>query len=195
MTQFSRPIFLIGLPGCGKSTFGRALARRLNRDFIDLDKYIENRWHSSIPDIFTTMGEQQFRSMESRMLLEIAEFDNVVIACGGGTPTHSDNMSLMCSHGLTVWLCASDDVLARRLWAARTRRPHVALLSDCSQVDSYIKRLHTERDCFYSAAHMSFDSNRLEDRSMIGQSVEKFIELISSEHLTDNIKSNILNNG
>lgn len=195
MTQYSRPIFLVGLPGCGKTTFGRALARRLGRDFIDLDKYIENRWRRNISDIFATMGEQEFRNMETRMLAEVAEFDNVVVACGGGTPAQPGNMPLMNSRGLTVWLCASDEVLARRLWAARNRRPHVAAISESSQVRSYISRLHTERDRHYADAHISFDSNCLEDRSMIGQSVDKFIDLISGNSLTENITSNIRNNG
>ena len=90
----------MGYMGCGKSTLGRALADELGVQFIDLDAYIEERYHKKVSEIFAEMGEQDFRQMERRMLEEVAECSDVVVACGGGTPCYFDNVALMNSRGL-----------------------------------------------------------------------------------------------
>lgn len=110
-----RPIFLIGFMGCGKSTLGRALSKQTGIELIDLDHYIERRFHRSITDIFAIEGETRFRDLERRMLEETGEFENVVIACGGGTPCFGNNMEFMNSHGTTVYLEASEERLLDRL--------------------------------------------------------------------------------
>ena len=68
-----RPLFIVGMPACGKSTFGRALARALRRRYIDLDTYIENRFHTSVRELFATDGEARFRRLEAAMLREAGE--------------------------------------------------------------------------------------------------------------------------
>ena len=89
----SNPIFLIGYMAAGKTTLGRYAAREMRRDFIDLDKYIEARYRKSIADIFASDGEMRFREIERNMLHEVAEFDDVLVATGGGTPCFFDNMA------------------------------------------------------------------------------------------------------
>lgn len=79
-------IFLTGYMASGKTTLGKAYAKACGLSFIDLDWYIEERMHSTIRDIFATRGEDGFRQLERKMLLEVAEFENVIVACGGGTP-------------------------------------------------------------------------------------------------------------
>ena len=79
-------IFLIGYMGSGKTTLGRAFARATGLEFIDLDWYIEERLHKSISILFAERGEDGFREQERKMLHEAGEFEDVVIACGGGTP-------------------------------------------------------------------------------------------------------------
>ena len=79
-------IILIGYMGAGKTTIGKVLARDMGLDFYDLDNYIEGRFHQKIPDIFAEKGEEGFREVERKMLHEVAEFENVIISCGGGTP-------------------------------------------------------------------------------------------------------------
>ena len=79
-----RPIFLIGYMGSGKTTLGRALGRRLGLQFIDLDLYIESRYMRTISQLFAERGEYKFRSIEREMLHEVAEMEDVVVACGGG---------------------------------------------------------------------------------------------------------------
>ena len=79
-------IILLGYMGAGKTTIGHALAKELGVPFYDLDWYIETRMHRSVSQIFSERGEEGFRHIEHNMLHEVAEFENVVVSCGGGTP-------------------------------------------------------------------------------------------------------------
>lgn len=171
-----KPIFLIGLPGCGKSTLGRALARKLQCDFFDLDNYIVSRFRCTIPDMFAQAGEQEFRRRESVMLREVGEMENVVIACGGGTPCHHDNMEYMLSRGTTVWLQASMPVLMRRIIRAKSRRPMFAACADDAAIRERVDALIEQRTPYYSLARHSFDADELESVQMIESSVNRFLE-------------------
>ena len=84
-------IFLTGYMGAGKTTLGKAFAREMNVPFIDLDWYIEERFHKSIRELFTERGEASFRELERNMLHEVGEFEDVVVSTGGGTPCFFDN--------------------------------------------------------------------------------------------------------
>ena len=85
-------IALIGYMCVGKTTIGKALSKRTGLRFYDLDWYIEHRFRRKIPEIFAEDGEEKFRIMEQNMLHEVAEFEDIVLSCGGGTPTWADNM-------------------------------------------------------------------------------------------------------
>ena len=78
-------VVLIGYMCAGKTTVGKALAKKIGRTFYDLDWYIEERFHKKVPAIFAENGEEKFRDIERRMLHEAAEFENTVLSCGGGT--------------------------------------------------------------------------------------------------------------
>ena len=173
-----KPLFLIGFMGCGKSTLGKALGRVTTLQFIDLDKHIEARFHANIRDIFATRGEETFRDIERRMLREVGEFEDVVIACGGGTPCFHDNMDYMNSRGTTVWLDAGIDRTYTRLLAGRYKRPAIARLDD-EGVMVFLQRSLRERHPFYSRAGSTFDSSRLDNRAEIDNTVEKFITAYS----------------
>lgn len=82
-------IILIGYMGAGKTTIGKALSKDLGVIFYDLDWYIESRMRKSVAQIFAERGEEGFRKIEYNMLHEVAEFENVIISCGGGTPCFS----------------------------------------------------------------------------------------------------------
>lgn len=84
-----KPLFLVGYMAAGKTTLGRRAAQLLNVEFIDLDAYIEYRYRKRVSDLFAERGEEGFRDIERRMLHEVAEFDNVLVATGGGTPCFS----------------------------------------------------------------------------------------------------------
>ena len=123
-------IFLIGYMGSGKTTLGRAFSKEQKLTFIDLDWYIEERFHKTIQQIFAERGENGFRELERRMLHEVADFEDVVIAAGGGTPCFFDNMDFMNEHGVTVLLEAKPSTLFNRLKVAKSQRPLLANKSD-----------------------------------------------------------------
>ena len=108
-------IFLIGYMGAGKTTVGKDLAKRMGLSFIDLDCYIEARYHRTVGQIFAEKGEAAFRDIERRMLHEVAMFEDVLISTGGGAPCFFDNMEFMNRTGKTVFLNVHPDVLFRRL--------------------------------------------------------------------------------
>jgi shikimate kinase len=116
-------IYLIGYMGSGKSTVGKGLAKKLNLQFIDLDNYIEERNFKTIPEIFASVGEVGFRKIEQHALKEIAEFENVVVATGGGAPCFFDNMELIKRTGVSVYLNGTPRILAERLLNSKTERP------------------------------------------------------------------------
>lgn len=160
--------------GTGKTTFGRALAKRLGREFIDLDFYITQRFRKSISDIFKEKGEEEFRRIEAEMIREAGEFEDVVISCGGGTPCFHENMEYMNSRGLTVLLTADRQRLLERLRAGGNKRPLIAGKDD-SQILATIDEGLNAREPFYSQAEIKFSGNRLETRDQIAGSIEDFI--------------------
>lgn len=170
------PIFIVGYMGCGKTTFGRALAKRLGRLFIDLDFYITQRFHRSVGEIFAERGEEGFRRLEREMLREAGEFSSTIVACGGGTPCFFDNMEYMNSRGLTVWLQASRERLLERLVRGSGRRPLLAGKSR-EEIGSLIDTMLETRSPFYGKAAIQFGGDLLESRSQIDGTLEKFLSL------------------
>lgn len=175
------PIFLIGMPGCGKSTLGRALGRSTHLQFIDLDTYIERRFHAGVSDIFARPdGERQFREIERRMLHEVSDFVDVVVACGGGTPCFYDNIDHMLASGTVVWLDAGRERTLARLIAGRRKRPAIAAFAD-GEIADYLDTTVAARTPFYSRAHYRFNSDHLDDTDGIARSVDEFTRQILSE--------------
>lgn len=103
MTPATR-VFLVGFMGCGKTTTGEALARRLGWAFVDLDRQVEAVFGLSVREIFARHGEVVFRAEESRQLAEAARREKVVVATGGGTFVGEGNRALMQKTGVTVFL-------------------------------------------------------------------------------------------
>lgn len=171
-------VFLLGYMASGKTTLGRALAKALDCRFIDLDEYIEQTCGKTVSQIFEDNGESHFRKLETEMLEQIsrnANSDSLIVACGGGTPCFADNMRIMNSVGLTVWLDAPADVIIRRLVADRSARPLVKKLSEGGELEKYVVEHLERRFPYYSRASAKFDSSRLECEEEIADSVEKFI--------------------
>lgn len=97
-------ILLIGMPGCGKSTVGAALAEKLDREFVDTDREIERSAGKAIPAIFTEYGEAAFRQLESQVLRHFGQESSLVIATGGGCVTREENRPLLHQNGTVFWL-------------------------------------------------------------------------------------------
>ena len=170
-------IVLLGYMGAGKTTLGKAFARVMGLTFVDLDWYIEERYHKTVRQIFTERGEDGFRDLEKRMLHEVGEFENVVISVGGGTPCFFDNMDYMNQAGATVFLDVDVKVLFRRLKVAKQQRPLLAEKTD-EELTTFIVEALQKRVPFYSQAKYVFSGDQLEDRHQIQQSVERLKELL-----------------
>ncbi len=168
-------IFLIGYMGAGKTTLGKAFARELGLTFIDLDWYIEERFHKTVRQLFSERGEDGFRELERRMLHEVGEFEDVVISTGGGTPCFFDNIDYMNTMGDTVFLDVSTDVLFRRLKVAKQQRPLLADKND-EELMAFICEALQKRLPHYTRAKHTFSADQLEDRWQIKASVEKLKE-------------------
>ena len=108
-------IILVGPMGSGKSTIGSLLAKRLKREFIDSDHYIEEKTGVDIARIFDIEGEQGFRDRETRALEELTQVKNRVLATGGGSVTKEENRSLLQTHGYIIFLDTSVDQQMERL--------------------------------------------------------------------------------
>jgi shikimate dehydrogenase len=100
----TRNIALIGMPGCGKSTIGQALAQAMERPFVDLDKKIEETAGKNIPQIFDEDGEEAFRQLETQLLGEEGKGSGKVISTGGGVVTRPENLDLLLQNSLIVYL-------------------------------------------------------------------------------------------
>jgi len=144
-------IFLIGFMGCGKSTMGRSLASSLNLTFIDLDTYLEAKYFKTVPQIFAEEGEEEFRKKEHKVLEEVALFDDVVVATGGGAPCFYNNMDVMNEAGFCIFLDVAVDSLVARLIHSKTERPLIKGKSP-DELRSFIELLMQKRRPFYERA-------------------------------------------
>src|ERR1044072_7245880 len=116
-----RPIFLVGFMGAGKTTVGRVLARKLKRNFFDLDSVIELREGKSIQQIFSDLGEPEFRRIEREAIQSCRELKNAVIALGGGAYIPEENRNALGVIGITVWLDCPLEICLERLSGDESR--------------------------------------------------------------------------
>ena len=170
-------IILVGYMGSGKTTVGKALARELGLQFYDLDWYIENRRRKTVPQIFAERGEAGFREIERNMLHEVAEFENIVLSCGGGTPCFFDNMDYLNQQGSVIWLKADAEVLYKHLLMGKTERPLLKGKSP-EELITFIREQLAQREPFYSKARHVLDVNLMDTYDKINISVIKAKELL-----------------
>ena len=173
-------IILIGYMGAGKTTVGKALAKALNVSFYDLDWYIETRMRRTVKQIFDQEGEEGFRRIEHNMLHEVAEFENVVVSCGGGTPCFYDNIDYMNAQGQVVYLKASPEVLYVHLKMGKGVRP-LLLNKTPDEVRQFIVEQLAYREQFYSKARYTLDINLLDNYDKISVTVRELIEKLNKE--------------
>ena len=139
MSGCNMRIYLIGMPGSGKSTLGKKLASKINYEFIDMDNYIEKKACMFIEEIFDAYGEDYFRELERNTLKEFLNLYNVIISTGGGIIKNKANKELM--NGKTIFLNVDLDELQKRCDNSSTVRPLLQVKT--------IKELYNERKDLY----------------------------------------------
>ena len=147
---------LVGLPGSGKSTVGRQLARRLQLGFVDSDKLLEERLGCSIRDYFERQGEAQFRDLEEAVIDELTRGADGVISTGGGAVMRSANRQHLHHRTKVLYLRSSPEDLYRRL-RRDTQRPPLQVADPLSR----LRELHATRDPLYrQTAHFVIETGR-----------------------------------
>ena len=137
-------LFLVGLPGAGKSTLGRQLARRLHKGFVDADAVLEQRLGVSIPTIFEIEGEAGFRDREQAVLVELIAAEGIVLSTGGGVVVRAHNRELLQQNGTILYLHATP----RALWERVRHARHRPLLQTGDPL-ARLTELYAERDPLY----------------------------------------------
>jgi shikimate kinase len=152
--------------GCGKSTIGRGLAQSLDIAFVDLDDAIEKRTNRTISDIFEKEGEFAFRACEAQVLRDLpSKYPASVIATGGGTPLHFDNLRFLNANGLTIFLDIDSEILLERLPKERANRPLLAR----DDWETYLTGLMEQRRSVYEGAQVSIKIDCNEPGAAIDQ--------------------------
>lgn len=144
MNASNNNIYLVGMPGAGKTTVGRQLARRMQRTFVDADHEIEARTGVGIPLIFDIEGEQGFRDRESKVIAELANESDLVVATGGGAVLRAENRAALKQGGTVVYLHATPQMLFER-----TRLDLNRPLLQVADPMRKIEELFAARDPFY----------------------------------------------
>jgi shikimate kinase len=160
-------VYLIGFMGSGKSTVGKILAEKLNMNFIDIDKLIEEKEGMKIKDIFEQKGESYFRELERKQIEAIVNQEGLVVSTGGGLGANLDNMNLMKKNGDVVWLDVSLNTVLDRLKNDQDR----PLLK---QPTEKIKQLFEERKNVYRLANIRINA----DKKTPSQIVEEILSKI-----------------
>lgn len=150
-------IYLVGLPGTGKSTSGKRFAKKLGWGYADLDKLVEMRAHQRIPDIFKQQGEAAFRSLEASCLRETGASHELVVGCGGGAAAWGDNMDWMLANGQVIWLNIKLEELVKRLTISRSTRP-LFPSRDPADILARLESLLAQRQYAYARAPVVVDS-------------------------------------
>ena len=147
--------------GAGKSTTARRLANRLGWEVVDTDDMFEAKYKISVCNFFQKYDEPLYRKLESEVLKETENQENVVVATGGGTACFFDNMEWMNAHGTTVFLRISEQTVVDRLVHAKRKRPMTIGKSE-EELTEFVRRHYTERLPFYEQARLTVKAEDLD---------------------------------
>lgn len=168
-------IFVLGMPGSGKTTLGRSLAQLKTVAFVDLDEKIESESGKTVRQIFDEQGEPAFRKLEARVLREYcARNEDFVMATGGGTPCYADNIQVINRAGLSLFLDVTPQVISERLLKTDlTTRPLFANVKT-EDLKKKIEEMRSQRVSFYHLAHL---------RVSVDMSMEDILTVIETARL------------
>lgn len=159
-----KKIFIVGMPGSGKSTMAKYLSSETSFKYLDLDEEIELKSKKSVSKIFEIDGEESFRVLEKETLDEIIQKEEkFILATGGGTPSYDDNMEKMSENGITIFLNTSPEILIERI-SRKNKRP----LFNSTNVREKVSKIFDERIKFYKRSkHTIINNNREKALSII----------------------------
>jgi shikimate kinase len=157
-------VYLVGFMAAGKTSVGRALARRLDWKFLDIDELIEHQEHLTVAEIFARHGEPYFRAAERAVVADQLKARHVVVATGGGTFVDPHNRAAIRSDGVSVWLDAPLERVIARM-PADGRRPLAGDRAD-------LERLFEGRRLAYEQAHVRLDAGRAGVDALVEQLVD-----------------------
>lgn len=169
MNRPTLKIVLVGLPGSGKSTFGKKLAMDLNFAFIDLDEYVEAKEGKSIPNIFYEHGEGAFRNLETKYLNETLDLiEGFVLSTGGGTPCFNDNMELINTKSISVFLDIPIETIHKRLLHSEGDRPLFNGL-DSTELKTKLEDLAQIRTPYYNQAKIKLSGEEISTELVLSE--------------------------
>ncbi len=169
-------IVLIGFRGTGKSTVGKLLAKRLKRDYVDTDEYIESTTGKTIKDIFEEEGEEGFRKTEVETIAKLGKMDNKIIAAGGGVVLKDENVKNLKSNGFLILLEATPEIIHDRIRQDAKTKQQRPSLTNKNSFDE-IKHLIDKRQPLYeNAANYTINTSYVS----CGNIVEEIITVIRS---------------
>ncbi len=174
-------LFIVGYMGSGKTTAGRKIAARVGWPLVDLDKLFEDTYKTSIPAVFDRFGEDAFREMERKLLLQVANSkQSQIVSTGGGTPYYFDNFQIMKSHGRVVYFKLPAPVLAARLQHSpfRYRRPLLRGL-DSKALLQRIREHLTAREPVYEQADLIVETENIEPNELVSIILSRFPDLFT----------------
>jgi shikimate kinase len=161
-------IFLIGLPGSGKSTIGKSLALELACPFVDLDHEIEKEEGRTIKKIFKEMKEGYFRQRESHMLKKWCQSkDSFVMATGGGAPCFFDNMEQINQVGKSIFLDVPAREIARRIMNSHISERPLFSTDDVESLKDRVEFMRSQRINFYKQAHLTISGERIDIKALV----------------------------
>ncbi len=153
-------IFVIGFMGCGKTHWSKLWSSQFNIPFYDLDDEIEQKQQQTIAQIFSQLGEERFRELETLELDNFRDKNNYIVSCGGGTPCYNNNMNLINKIGISIYLECSKDTLYERLVKEKSKRPLIKNLSD-EELRKFISVKLEERKKYYQHANIILNEEQV----------------------------------
>lgn len=171
-----RPLVLIGMMGAGKTTVGRRIAAKLDRQFFDSDEEIEKAAQMDIAEIFRTRGEAEFRAGETRVIARVLKDSDIVLATGGGAFVHPDTRTLVNTEAVSVWIKADFELLFARV-SRRSNRP----LLRTENPRATLQKLIEDRYPIYAEAHVTVVSRDVHQDAVANDIIEAVIAYLEPQ--------------
>ncbi|AKQ46731.1 hypothetical protein TH63_15655 [Rufibacter radiotolerans] len=157
------------MPGCGKSTVGRALAHELQYTFLDLDTLIEEQEGATVPQVFEAKGQVYFRQAEALALRQVMQQEKgVVLATGGGAPCFHGNMDFMVEHGTAVYLKVQPSELMARLTRQDLEARPLLREKSPEALEEYLTETLAQRELFYGQAPITVEAGNKAVMEVVG---------------------------